>query len=195
MPSAALILLILCFLFPVFNYMTIPLFDGYLVKGVEAIQALMLLAFAIFTYLYMQPLQRVSGQKQFWLWAVLWWVLLFGRSTSWGRDYFPEVPKPYFRAISVCLIAPVVFMLGSKALRQEIAKKARHMTVPVWAMALTLIGLVISDSIEHTRMLSMFFVLDTHYKDLLEELYEFPLIVGLFLVAYHFMQQDRSQQD
>lgn len=193
MPSAALILFVLCFVFPIFNYVSIPLFDGYLVKSIEAVQACMLFIFALFTYIHMRPMQLPQGQKQFWLWAVLWWVVLLGRSTSWGRDYFPDVPKPYFRAISVCLIAPLVFMLASKALRQEIARKARQISVPVWAVLLTIIGLVISDSIEHTRLLGAMFVLDNHYKDLMEELYEFPLIVGLFLVAYHIMHQDKQQ--
>ncbi len=31
---------------------------------------------------------------------------------------------------------------------------------------------------------------DLVYKDLLEELYEFPLIIGLFLVAYPLLKQD-----
>ncbi|MDI4751548.1 hypothetical protein MJL81_28125, partial [Salmonella enterica subsp. enterica serovar Anatum] len=43
--------------------------------------------------------------KQFWLWAVVWWVVLLGRSTSWGRDYFPDEPRMLFRTISVILIA------------------------------------------------------------------------------------------
>lgn len=191
MPSAALILFILCFVFPVFNYMSIPLFGGYLVKSIEAIQAAMLLASAIFTYFYMRPMQLVSGKKLFWLWAVLWWAVLFGRSTSWGRDYFPEVPKPYFRAISVCLIAPLLLMLGIKELRQEIANKARQVSIPVWAILLTLVGLFISDSIEHSRFIAPYFVLDAHYRDLMEELYEFPLIMGLILTAYHIMQQEK----
>lgn len=193
MPVAALILFILCFLFPAFNYMAIPLFDGYLVKMIEALQAFMLLLSAIFTYWYMKPLQRESGSKYFWIWAVLWWVVLFGRSISWGRDYFPDVPKPYFRAISVCLIAPLVLMLGSSVLRQEIARQARRISIPVWAVLLTLVGLVISDSIEHARLIAPIFVMDAHYKDLMEELYEFPLIVGLFLAAYHVMQKDKYQ--
>ena len=35
-----------------------------------------------------------------------------------------------------------------------------------------------------------FIFTDFIYKDLMEELYEFPLIIGLFLVAYPLMKQD-----
>ncbi|MCP0723168.1 hypothetical protein KU617_23195, partial [Salmonella enterica subsp. enterica serovar Montevideo] len=42
---------------------------------------------------------RPEGAKQFWLWAVVWWLVLLGRSTSWGRDYFPDEPRILFRMI------------------------------------------------------------------------------------------------
>lgn len=142
-------------------------------------------------FFYIRPLQLHGGNKQFWLWAVLWWLLLFGRSTSWGRDYFPEVPKPYFRAISVMLIAPVVFMLFSPYLRKEIAKKLKYFTLPIWALMLAFSGLIISDAIEHERAIDALFLRDIQYKDLMEELYEFPLILGLLFITYHLMKQDK----
>ncbi|WP_240904231.1 MULTISPECIES: hypothetical protein [unclassified Acinetobacter] len=116
--------------------------------------------------------------------------MLFGRSTSWGRDYFPEVPKIYFRGISVLVIAPVVFMLFLAPLRQEIAYKFKHVSLPIWALILAFIGLLMSDGIEHNRFFIHFIFTDFIYKDLMEELYEFPLIIGLFLVAYPLMKQD-----
>lgn len=193
MSRTALILFILCFLFPIINYVNVPLFSGMLVKSVEALQALLLLFAAIFTYFYMRPFDQQLPNRQFWMWSVFWWLLLFGRSISWGRDYFPEVPKPYFRAISVMLIAPVVFMLGSSTLRQQIAVKAKQFSLPIWLCVLVLVGLVISDSIEHARQWSGIFIQNLQYKDLLEELYEFPLIVGLFLIAYRMMQQEKHR--
>lgn len=185
------VIAILCCLFPFFADLQVPLLNGAMVRLVENLQAVLLFLCAVFSYFYIRPLQLENGQKQFWLWAVLWWLLLFGRSTSWGRDYFPEVPKPYFRAISVMLIAPVVFMLFSPHLRHEIRRKFKSFTIPVWAFMLAFSGLIISDAIQHKRAIDALFLRDIQYKDLMEELYEFPLILGLFLISYHLMKQDK----
>ena len=189
------VIVVLCCLFPFFADLEVPLLDGAMVRYVENLQALLLLFGAIFSFFYIRPLQLQGGNKQFWLWAVLWWLLLFGRSTSWGRDYFPEVPKPYFRAISVMLIAPVVFMLFSPYLRKEIAKKLKYFTLPIWALMLAFSGLIISDAIEHERAIDALFLRDIQYKDLMEELYEFPLILGLLFITYHLMKQDKSAEN
>lgn len=184
---------VLIVIFPFFADINFPLFDGFLVTAVEAVQAVLLLFFAIFTYFYMKPFQLENGQKQFWLWAVFWWILLFGRSTSWGRDYFPDVPREYFRVISIIVIAPVVFMLFSSQLRREIANKFKTAIFPAWAIVISVLGLVIADSVEHGRLIGPIFLHDAQYGDLIEELYEFPLIVGLFLVAFSFMKQDKQK--
>lgn len=157
----------------------------------ENIQALLLLFFALFSYFYMRPVQLPSGQKKFWLWAVCWWVLLFGRSTSWGRDYFPEVPKIYFRSISVVLILSVLLPLFQSELRGEIATKFRTATISIWGVLLSLAGLIISDGIEHGRYISAIFVHDSLDKDMMEEMFEFPLIFGLFVIAYALMKTDK----
>lgn len=189
---SVLIIAILCVIFPFLADVQFPLLGGAVVRGVENIQALLLLLFAVMSYFYMQPMQLSEGKKYFWIWAVLWWLLLFGRSTSWGRDYFPDVPKFYFRGISVVLIGAVVFMLLVKPLRREIALKIKTMSIPAWAMLLAVLGLIISDGIEHSRVYGAFFLHNLAYKDLMEELYEFPLIIGLFLVAFHVMQRDKQ---
>lgn len=166
------------------------------VRSIENIQAILLFAFAIFSYLFMRPLQLQQGQKQFWLWAICWWLLLFGRSTSWGRDYFPDVPKVYFRSISVILIGSVLFPLASRVLRQEIAHKFKTASISAWGLMLAFAGLIISDAIEHNRMISVLFIHDVSHKNFLEEMFEFPLIFGLFIVAYTIMKQDKkSNQD
>ena len=167
--------------------------DGALVTGIETIQALMLLGFAIMTLLMMRPDRLTREQKMFWLWSVAWWILLFGRSTSWGRDYFPEVPKIYFRGISVLMIAPVLFMLTSPALRAEIAYKFKHATLSFWAIVLVIIGLLASDGIEHSRPVLSLLLTDVAYKDLIEECFEFPLIIGLFLTAYPLLKKDLAE--
>lgn len=191
LPVSALVLMICCLLFPFLQSISFPLFDGMTVTAVESVQALLLLFFGVFSFFYLRPLEMEDGKKQFWLWAVAWWILLFGRSISWGRDYFPDVPKPYFRMISIFLIIPVVFMLFSPHLRHEIAHKLKTMSLPVWALILVLFGLFVSDTVEHSRVLSFVFLHDVSYKDLIEEVYEFPLIIGLFLLSYPMMLQDR----
>nr|WP_291359689.1 MULTISPECIES: hypothetical protein [Acinetobacter] len=183
-------MMICCLIFPFLPSLHLPLLGSMTVTAVESIQALMLFGFAVFSFFYIRPFELSKGQKQFWLWSVAWWIMLFGRSTSWGRDYFPEVPKIYFRGISVLVIAPVVFMLFLAPLRQEIAYKFKHVSLPIWALILAFIGLLMSDGIEHNRFFIHFIFTDFIYKDLMEELYEFPLIIGLFLVAYPLMKQD-----
>lgn len=97
----------------------LPLLNGTVVSWIENGRALWLLFGAIFTLSYIRPLSRPEGEKQFWLWAAAWWLVLLGRSTSWGRDYFPEHPKLLFRAISVVLIAMIILpVLISKRLRR-----------------------------------------------------------------------------
>jgi len=190
LPVSILVMMICCLIFPFLPSLHLPLLGGMTVTAVESIQALMLFGFAVFSFFYIRPFELSKGQKQFWLWSVAWWIMLFGRSTSWGRDYFPEVPKIYFRGISVLVIAPVVFMLFLAPLRQEIAHKFKHVSLPIWALILAFIGLLMSDGIEHNRFFIHFIFTDFIYKDLMEELYEFPLIIGLFLVAYPLMKQD-----
>lgn len=190
LPVSILVMMICCLIFPFLPSLHLPLLGGMTVTAVESIQALMLFGFAVFSFFYIRPFELSKGQKQFWLWSVAWWIMLFGRSTSWGRDYFPEVPKIYFRGISVLVLAPVVFMLFLAPLRQEIAYKFKHVSLPIWALILAFIGLLMSDGIEHNRFFIHFIFTDFIYKDLMEELYEFPLIIGLFLVAYPLMKQD-----
>ena len=195
LPPMVVGLIICCFIFPVLPGYHFPLMEGLTVTAAESIQALLLFGFAIFSFLYIRPYNLSHGQSKFWLWSVAWWIMLFGRSISWGRDYFPDVPKVYFRGISILMIAPVVFMLGSKALRHEISYKFRHSALSFWALLLVLISLVISDGIEHGRPMVSLVLSDPAYKDLLEELYEFPLIIGLFLIAWPLMQQDCAQEN
>ena len=69
------------------------------------------------------------------------------------------------------------------------------MAIPAWAMLLTVLGLIISDGIEHSRIYGGIFLHQIAYKDLIEELHEFPLILGLFMVAFHIMQRDKQDID
>ena len=186
-----LVIAILSCLFPLIPSFIDVMAAKQAVRSVENFQAGMLFFFSLFTLFYTKPWQMsTKGQKHFWFWAVCWWILLFGRSVSWGRDYFPEVPKVYFRSISVVLIGAVVFFLFSPHLRQEIARQWKILSFPVWAFLLAVAGLVISDSIEHVRAIHVLFVEDLRYQSFMEELYEFPLILGLFLMQWPLLQRD-----
>lgn len=170
----------------------LPLLDGVVVTWIENGQALWLLFGALFTAWYIKPLSRPEGAKQFWLWAVVWWLVLLGRSTSWGRAYFPDEPRIIFRVISVILIAalalPVFF---SKTLRHEIVRRLREEPFPLWLFAVTAATFLISDAVEHHRLMAPVFLHNLQYADLIEELYELPFMLGLFLITLGFMQRER----
>ena len=183
---------LVCCIFPFIPDAVYAVLGPSAVRTVENSQALALLGCGIFTFFYMRPDQLQGEKKMFWLWAVAWWILLFGRSTSWGRDYFPEVPKIYFRGISVVLIGTVVFMLLSPILRSAIAQKFKALSLPVWAFLLALASLFISGTIESHKPLAAIWVFDPVNTDLLEELYEYPLLLGLFLMAWPMMKQDKA---
>jgi hypothetical protein len=182
-----------CLIFPLFNHVHFTILGMKDVRIIENIQALLLLLFAFVSYFYIKPLQLHEDKKAFWLWAICWWILLFGRSTSWGRDYFPEVPKMYFRGISIVLIGAVVFPLLSKVLRREIMNKFKTAVLPVWALVLAVVGLIISDAIEHQRFIGMLLLTENGNRDLMEELYEFPLILSLFAISFSLMKADKSE--
>lgn len=183
--------ILLCLSFPFVQLFHAKLNIDLAVYVIEVMQAILLLGFAISTYVCMKPMQLSNGRKFFWLWAVCWWVVLLGRSTSWGRDYFPEIPKIYFRGVSIVLIASIVFPLLNAELRQEIANKIRNASFSLWAVLLVIFGLLISDAIENHRFVGNLIVYHASYQDLMEELYEFPLIIGLFVVALQLMKQDK----
>lgn len=181
-------------LFPLLAIWQIPLADGNVVLAIEDLQSLWLLFGAAFTWVWMKPKTLAPQKKQFWLWSIVWWVVLFGRGISWGRDFFPEVPKIYFRTISVILIGTLVLMLLLPELRREIAVKMKSATLPTWTVILMVVSFLISDTIEHHRLLAPLFIRDPNYQDLLEEMYEIPFMLCLFIVAFSLMRSDKQIQ-
>ncbi|MFJ2973751.1 hypothetical protein ACIPDS_03610 [Kluyvera sp. NPDC087067] len=184
-------LVVLSALLPLAADWQIPLLGGAVVTQIENVQALWLLFGALFTAWYIKPYSRPKGEKQFWMWAVMWWIVLLGRSTSWGRAYFPEVPHIVFRIISVILVGGLLLSLLSSSLRKEIARRMKENSIPVWLLAVTVLTFLISDTVEHHRLLAPLFVRDVHYADLMEELYEVPFLIGLFLTTFYFMRADK----
>lgn len=122
--------------------------------------------------------------------------MFFGRSISWGRDFFPEVPHFYYRTISIFVIAPVVLMLFSPHLRAEIEHKWKQVRLPFWYLLIAVLSLFFADSVEHHRFIDTGLYGYAANQDIVEELYENPFILALFCAAFYFMRQDRvTQQD
>lgn len=192
LPFITALLFIVSALFPLFPAIPLPVNEARLVNWIENGQALWLLFGALFTLIWIKPWALTPGQKAFWLWSVAWWVVLLGRSTSWGRVYFPDEPRVIFRAISVLLIAALVLpVLLSGVLRKEIAQRFRHETFPLWNVLLVVITFIFSDAVEHHRFIASLVLFDADDQDLLEELYEIPFMLGLFIIAFSMMQRDR----
>lgn len=167
------------------------LFDDFPVEPVETSQALWLLFCGVFTLAAMLPLNFNKSKKTFWLWSAYWWFVLLGRSISWGRDYFPEVPHLYFRILSIFWIAPLVLLLFSGYLRSEIKNKAKNTPVPMAIFSVALCCFLISDTVEHHRMLSFIFLARPEHQDIVEELYEIPFMLALFMTACYYMKVDK----
>lgn len=163
------------------------------VLAVETFQSLWLLFGALFTWCYIRPLRCNSEAKFFWLWSISWWLLLFGRGISWGRDYFPDEPKLYFRIISIVLIGVTMCALLLPVIRREIIRRLRQERLPLWDILLLVLYFVIVDTIEHHRLLAFLFVYDTSHTDLLEELFELPFMFSLFAVAF-LLQRNEKQR-
>ncbi len=166
------------------------------VHVVEAFQAILLFICVPFTWFYVRPDTLTEQKKWFWLWAMAWWLMFFGRSISWGRDFFPEVPHFYYRIISIFVIAPVVLMLFSPHLRAEIEHKWKQVRLPFWYLLIAVLSLFFADSVEHHRFIDTWLYGYAANQDIVEELYENPFILALFCAAFYFMRQDRvTQQD
>lgn len=89
------------------------------------------------------------------------------------------------------LVLPVLFSAG---LRKEIVRRLRNVPLPLWLFAVTACSYLISDTVEHHRLLSPIFLHNARYTDLIEELYEVPFMIGLFMVTVGFMQQDKQDE-
>lgn len=191
--AGAFFLILLAVLFPFAADMHIPLVHGKVVEWIENGQAVWLLFGAIFTAFYIRPLSLENGSRQFWLWAVVWWLVLFGRSTSWGRDYFPEEPRILFRTISVLSIAALVLpVIFSSVLRNAIVFRLRTLRLPLWMSIIVVATFLIADAVEHHRLLSPIFLHDLRYGELMEELYENIFMIGLFIVCLDIMRNEKE---
>lgn len=194
LPRGTLLLILASCLFPFLSDLDIPLKHGVVVNWIENAQAVWLLFGALFGWFYIKSAKFNPEVKMFWLWSVVWWCVLFGRSTSWGKAYFHHEPKLLYRSISVVLIAALALPpMLSRVLRDEIKRRLTSTKWPVWTLALVVITFLISDTVEHHRLLAPLFLHDPKYQDLIEELYEIPFMVGLFIVSYTLIRRDKHE--
>lgn len=189
-----IVLTLCCFLFPFISAIVPSPYSERVVSTLEGLQALWLFFCCLFTLGFVYKSQLKIAPKIFWLWSAAWWLVLFGRSISWGRDYFPEVTRWIFRLISVLLIALLIVpLLISPILRKEIRKRLYNDSLLIWTFSLVVISFLISDAVEHNRLIAPLFLHDIAYKDLIEELYEIPFMVGLFCVSYDLMRKEKRR--
>lgn len=189
--KATIFLLFLVVTTPVFSAFHIPVLSNVLLNAVELFQAIWLVWGALFTVCWIRNNRPDKRTTIFWSWSVLWWLTLAGRSTSWGRVYFPQGPHWLFTLISVLLIGSLILPLFFSEMRQAIAEQWRKTTLPVMPFFIVIIAFLFSDAIEHHRAISGFIMYDAKYQDITEEFFEIPFMTGLFYVAFSLMRNER----
>ena len=90
--SSFFILFLGVFLY-IFGNFYIPLYNGLTVTLIEHLQSLFLLFMCGYTFYYAKRVQHHATLYKFWIWTIFWWFMLFGRGISWGRDFYPNVPR------------------------------------------------------------------------------------------------------
>ncbi len=162
---------------PILYEILITLDSGLLI--VEGFQIFLLLLGAIVSgfLAYQQKDKRI-----FWLWAMMWWIVLFGRSINWGRLIWPDYSRDMFHVIAGILIATLLMPLFVPKTRRAIVKVVRIHVLP-FKIVFVLAGIFIAvDQVEHMRFPFSYFqtYLNVQDIDLLEEIVETFFIVGLF---------------
>ena len=146
---------------------------------VEGFQVLLLLSGAVVSGVlaYQQKDKRV-----FWLWAMMWWIVLFGRSINWGRLIWPDYSRDVFHVIAGILVATLLVPLLIPKMRRAIMKVVCAHALR-FKILIVLAGIFLAvDQIEHLRFPFSYFATYLNVQDigLLEEVVETFFIVGLF---------------
>jgi hypothetical protein len=173
----------------------IPLYNGLTVTLIEHVQSLFLLFMCGYTYYYAQRVAEHSQLYKFWIWTIFWWFMLFGRGISWGRDFFPDVPRFYYKIIASTLIAIPILSMFLPTIRQEIARRYKFEQIPVWHIFLAFLFLGIADIAEHHRMGHEFLVIAKERKDLIEELMECPCLLCLALTTFYMQKNEQKKKE
>lgn len=189
--SYALILLAFIF-YMLGNFFIAENWVGLTVILIEHAQSLFLLFMAGYTYSYAQKVKSNPDVYKFWIWTIFWWLLLFGRGISWGRDFFPEVPRFYYKIIASILIAiPILSMFIVASIRREIKRRYSTEKIPVWHTFFAFFYLGLADIAEHHRIGYEYLVLNSNNSDLIEELMEFPCLFSLALVVFYLQKREK----
>ncbi|XKM12595.1 hypothetical protein RCS94_06105 [Orbaceae bacterium ac157xtp] len=192
-PQAIFIVLLALALYVIGNFV-IPHFAhhhiSFIVKLTEHFQSFLLLFMAYLTFRHAQKVKFSRDKFYFWLWTISWWILIFGRGISWGRDFYPEVPRFYYKIIASILIAiPILFMF-LPVIRKEIKRRYLHEKIPFWFIFLAFLFLGLSDVAEHNRIGHDLLVLNRHGDDLIEEFMEIPCFLGLAFMALYLQKNE-----
>lgn len=171
----------------------IPLYNGLSVTIVEHIQSLFLLFMCGYTYHYAKSVKNHKSLYEFWIWTIFWWFMLFGRGISWGRDFFPEVPRFYYKIIAGIVMGIPFLTLFLPTIRQEIARRYHYEQVPVWHILFAFLFLGIADIAEHHRIGHQLLVLSHERKDLIEELMEIPCLLCLALTTFYMQKNEQKR--
>jgi len=170
----------------------LPLLNGLTVQYIEMGQAIYLLTMMFYSGYIAYTFQQQPAIAKFWLWTVLWWLLLFERSISWGRDFWPDVPKIYYRLLSIVFIALPLITLCLPTIRQEIARRWRYEAIPIWYIIFMCLFFLLADAAEHHRFGYSLLVWDSYKQDLIEELLEIPCLLAIGAMSVYLQNRDRK---
>lgn len=171
----------------------IPLYNGLTVTLIEHFQSLFLLFMCCYTYHYARKVKRDPELYKFWIWTILWWFMLFGRGISWGRDFFPEVPRYYYKIIAAIIITIPILSIFLPTICLEIRRRYQFEEIPVWHILLAFVFLGIADIAEHRRIANELLVLTPERKDLIEELMETPCLFSLALITLYMQKNEQKR--
>ncbi|WP_141670906.1 hypothetical protein [Gilliamella sp. wkB178] len=160
---------------------------------IEHSQSLFLLFMCAYTYHYAKRVNNDPDLYKFWIWTIFWWFMLFGRGISWGRDFFPEVPRFYYKIIASILMAIPILSIFLPTIRREIARRFKFEEIPVWHIVFAFLFLGIADIAEHHRLGHQFLVITRDRKDLIEELMEIPCLLSLALITFYMQKNEQKR--
>lgn len=172
-------------------YLTLPYADSLII--IENAQLFILAMGAVLSLVLAikQPEKRL-----FWLWAMVWWILLIGRSINWGRLYYPDFPREYFRMIGVSIGLVIIIPLFFTKVRSQFLTILKAYHFPIIILITLIILFLAIDQIEQERIL---YTLLTRYisindSELFEEIVETFFILCLFEFILYFAKPSRSLQ-
>ncbi|PWD81499.1 hypothetical protein DC083_03365 [Ignatzschineria ureiclastica] len=151
----------------------------YSLPIIEIGQLILLIAGA-FVSLYFATKDHTN--RIFWLWAMIWWLILAGRSINWGRLYIPGYPREYYRAIGATLILFLSFPFWNQRYRRSFLTTLKTYGIPCKIIVTLAILFLMIDQIEQQRLIFQWLKdsIPPVNTELLEEIVELFFIVCLF---------------